>query len=510
MDRWINLNCMPWARLRDGFGLALLSALFAASIYRAWSLSISMDEAYTYLSFVAPPLTQVLTTYSPNHHVLFSLLAKASIQTFGVSELSLRLPALLGCILFFFASWGIGRALFEKRSTMLLSLCLVTLDPFTFDYMSQARGYSLSLGFYLLGVLVLIRLPQVESSRKSSRLVLAGTLLGLAVAANIAFGIPVVALNLLFGAAIAGQVFDLRLKTISLLLGPEIVAFCAVAGSPLLHADRRDFVGGFASVFDTLSNFSIACVLHDWEGNGVWTKQINIWTSDFFYPAFRIVVLIVLGTVACWFAGYLVGRLRRQGRAGFPMAPNEYWVFFFGGSLILSAAMLIVAHRAAHAPYPFARMVIYCWPLLAFTMCLLIERFHPGNVALRIFSVLLLMFCVTIVIQSGLQFDMDHFGWLEYSAGTKQIAGIIRDREAGSTREVAISSSGSLYACLSYYESVYSMKRWRLKERSASPQPDGYLVIDVFEARNGVPSGYRQIWRDPLSGAVIAVPVGRP
>jgi hypothetical protein len=386
----------------------------------------------------------------------------------------------------------------------------MTLDPLTFDYMSQARGYSLSLGFYLLGVLVLVRLPLVESSRKSSRLVLAGLLLGLAAAANIAFGIPVLALNLLFGAALAAHVSDLRLKAMSWLFGSEIVAFCAVAGSPLLHADRREFVGGFASVFDTLSNFSIACVIHDWDGNGVWTKQINAWTSDFLYPAFRIVVLIVLGTVICLFAGYLGRRLKPQGRTGFKVAPNEYWVFFFGGSLILSVAMLIVAHRAAHTPYPFARMVIYCWPLLAFTMCLLIERFHTGKMALRLLSALLLLFCLMIVIQSGLQFDMDHFGWLEYSAGTKQAAGIIRDREADSPREVTISTSGSLYACLNFYESVYSMKRWRLKVRSASPQPDDYLVIDVFESRNGVPSGYRQVWRDPLSGAVLAVPVGGP
>ena len=500
---------MSWARLRDSFGLGLLSVLFVASIYRAWSLSISMDEAYTYLSFVAPPWTRILTTYSPNHHILFSLLAKASIQTFGVSELSLRLPALLGCLLFFSATWGISQALFEKRSTMLLSLCLVSLNPLTFDYMSQARGYSLSLGFYLLGVLALGRFPLIESpSRKSATLVLAGALLGLAAAANIAFGIPVLALNLLFGAALAAHLSGLPFKAISWLFCSEIVVFSALAGGPLLHADRREFIGGFASVFDTLSNFSIACAIHDWDGNGVWTKQINVWTSDFLYPAFRIVVLIVLGTVTCSLAGYLWRRLKLRSPLGFKADSNEYWFFLFAGSLILSVAMLIVAHSALHTPYPFARMVIYCWPLLVFTMCILIERFRTGMMVPRLFSNLLLVFSVLIVVQSGLQFDIDHFGWLEYSAGTKQVARIIRDREADSARDITISTSGSLYACLNFYESIYSMKRWRLKTISASPQTDDYLVIDVFEARNGVPPGYRQVWHDPLSGAILAVPAG--
>ena len=47
--------------------------------------------------------------------------------------------------------------------------------------------------------------------------------------------------------------------------------------------------------------------------------------------------------------------------------------------------MLIVAHSVAGTPYPFARIVIYCRPVLAFTMCLLIERFRNGKVIARSF-----------------------------------------------------------------------------------------------------------------------------
>jgi hypothetical protein len=38
----------------------LLAVLFVESVYRAATISISMDEAFTYLRFVAPPVKQIL------------------------------------------------------------------------------------------------------------------------------------------------------------------------------------------------------------------------------------------------------------------------------------------------------------------------------------------------------------------------------------------------------------------------------------------------------------------
>ena len=455
---------MSPSRLRDRLALALLAALFIASVYRAATLSIAMDEAYTYLSFVAPPLRQILTTYSPNHHVLFSLLAKASVQIFGASELSLRLPALLGALIFMAATWRIARTLFADRPTMLLAVCLITLNPMTFDYMSQARGYSLALGFYMFGLLFAIE----------SGPVLAGVMLGLSMAANIAFGVPVLALNVLLA-------FTQR-KSLLRLIAIEVIVLAAIAGSPLLHADPHSFVG-FNSIRETLDNFSIASVLHDWDGNGLWTKQVNVWTSSFFYPAFRAVVLIMLAICAI----PLWQRLRAR-------TANNDWLFYLSGSLILSVVILIAEHITTHAPYPYARVVIYCWPLLAFMMCLLIERDKTK---------ILLAFCLLMVIQFALQFDTDHFAWLEYSAGTRQIVQRIPDRE------VTISTSGSLYACLDFYRSIYSMKRWHLQEKSTPPQSSDYLVSDTFEARTALPANYKQLWRDPLSGAILAAPRAR-
>jgi hypothetical protein len=391
---------------------------------------------------------------------------------------------------------------------MLLSICLVALNPLIFDYMSQARGYGLALGFYLFGVLFSVQVLVLKAaSRNNLWLPAAGFVLGLSLAANIAFGIPVAALNLLVIIAVWLLPGGTPWKTAMWLLVPEITVFSAIAASPLIHADRRAFIGGFTSIFQALNNFAISCVIHDWDGNGVWTGQVNLWTSECLYPAFRVVVLIVLGTVVFLFVMRVWHRVvARSSFNVFERSANDLWLFAFGGSFVLAIIMLIGAHSVAGAPYPFARIVMYCWPLLAFTICLLIERFRHGKMLARSFSALLLLFCLVMTIQSGLQFDLDHFGWLQYSAGSKQVADFIRQRETRAERDVNISTSGSLYACLDFYRSTYSMRQWRLSVLSDSAPASDYIVIDVFDAPKGIPQGYRQIWRDPLSRTVIAIP----
>ena len=47
-------------------------AVVGLNIYRAASQSITVDEAFTYNEFVAPPLLKTLASYDANNHILFS------------------------------------------------------------------------------------------------------------------------------------------------------------------------------------------------------------------------------------------------------------------------------------------------------------------------------------------------------------------------------------------------------------------------------------------------------
>ncbi|HVW11916.1 MAG TPA: hypothetical protein VHC90_25225 [Bryobacteraceae bacterium] len=450
--------------------------LLAASVYRAATLSISLDEATTYLSFVAPPFRQILSTYSPNNNVLYSLLAKMSTEAFGVSEFSLRLPAIAGGLLTLIAVIGLGGVMFRREWIRLLFLLLVALNPMIFDYMSQARGYSLALGFYLLGLL------WANARAGRFRLAGSGVLFGLAVAAHLSFAIPVVAFDLIFIVLESGS-----LRRLAWIVLPQMCVAAAITAGPLLHAHRSEFVGGYSSVVQTLDNFSISCLLHDWEGNGVWTYQDNTFVSGFLYPAFRwIFPLFMAG------AGLLAMVDWQKDR-------ERHWFSISIGTLLFSFVALILLHASAGAPYPFARFVLYWWPLWGLAVCLMIEQLQWGT------RLMVVGFCLLMVVQSALQLDFDHFGWLQYSAGTNRIAEFIRaDSLKTKGREVTIVTSGSLFACLSYYRSIDSIPNWKLLSSIDAPPMGDYIVMDVFDQTRGLPAGYSVAWRDRLSGAIVA------
>ena len=75
-------------------GVALMVAVALLVRLPGLGSSFWYDEIITLVHSVRLPWNQVFTTYpSPNHHVLYIVLAKLSVSLFGESEVTLRLPA---------------------------------------------------------------------------------------------------------------------------------------------------------------------------------------------------------------------------------------------------------------------------------------------------------------------------------------------------------------------------------------------------------------------------------
>src|ERR1700676_4169308 len=93
---------------RDVAIKAFLALVWLGCLYRAITQSIVHDEALTYRLFIDAPYRQIFQLFSANHHFLNTLLMKLSVSIFGVSEWSMRLPALAGAALYFAAGYGIS------------------------------------------------------------------------------------------------------------------------------------------------------------------------------------------------------------------------------------------------------------------------------------------------------------------------------------------------------------------------------------------------------------------
>ena len=186
---------------------ALISLLvFMYVAVRASALCITIDEASTYNCHVTGQWLDIIlfrTNGLPdNNHLLNTLLCKVSVLLFGVSELSLRVPALIGCFSYLF---GLNLCLHRIVSgwKIVPGLLAVGLNPYIIDFLGLARGYALGLGFTMLGLAALLSAFTGPAFRIRARHAqLSIVLFGFAALSNLAFLLVLGAALLLLAASI--------------------------------------------------------------------------------------------------------------------------------------------------------------------------------------------------------------------------------------------------------------------------------------------------------------------
>ena len=127
--------------------------IFSYTAIRAHLLSITWDEAYSYIEFVRNGIVfpQQYNTMSANNHLLYTWLEIQLVNWFGVSELILRIPSLFAHALFLFYSAKLVRN-FNNNYLALASFFIINLNPYLLDFFSLARGYGLSLGLMIASI----------------------------------------------------------------------------------------------------------------------------------------------------------------------------------------------------------------------------------------------------------------------------------------------------------------------------------------------------------------------
>ncbi len=147
MTRWLGRfgRLPPFVLL----ALAILGGVFGLIATRAWGQTVVHDEALTWFWILRPPPNKGLRCPDPNNHVLHSCLAYVSVHVFGESALGLRLPALLGSLLYLVSVYRLGRLLFRDSPGLVFFVLLMSTNPFILDFNVAARGYGLALGLTL-------------------------------------------------------------------------------------------------------------------------------------------------------------------------------------------------------------------------------------------------------------------------------------------------------------------------------------------------------------------------
>jgi uncharacterized membrane protein len=126
-------------------------ALFFYTSYRAATLSITHDEGVIYQVIYQHSLGKILTYVIPQDHMINSFLMKLSCQLFPDSEYTVRLPNLLGHLLYIIFSILL---LLKLKNPHLLAtgFVLLNFNPYLLDFFSIARGYGLSVSFMMVSI----------------------------------------------------------------------------------------------------------------------------------------------------------------------------------------------------------------------------------------------------------------------------------------------------------------------------------------------------------------------
>ncbi len=336
----------------------LLAAVAVVSLIRAMTLPVTLGEAWNYVRFIEPPWREALEHFDSNNHIINTILVRISTSRFHLTELSLRLPSLLGGLLYWWAVYRLATRRFGAGFVPVLVAGLLTLNPMVLDAMGEARGYGMGLGFLMWALELILESAESFNQQKFK---LAAVCLGLSVAAALAFAAPAAAMAIVILAWGHGWLWPKGQGTVFVLL-VVLTTFIFVA-IPLDHIDSRSLVGGATSLRQSLNEIS----------------AISLGTSlKILSAAARIGagLLALAGAVAAL-------RVWRQSEGGI--------VVLTGGTLAVTLVILLAAHRWTHSPFPEAGAV-YLIPLctLTFTSILLKWNHKTAQVVFQVASIVLI------------------------------------------------------------------------------------------------------------------------
>jgi 4-amino-4-deoxy-L-arabinose transferase-like glycosyltransferase len=101
-----------------------------------------LDEVLTLVEIVRRPLGEIVSSFpSQNQHMLYSILAKFALESFGESAWALRLPAAIFGVLSLWPLYALGLRL-SGRLPALLACALMTFSYHHIWFSQNARGYT--------------------------------------------------------------------------------------------------------------------------------------------------------------------------------------------------------------------------------------------------------------------------------------------------------------------------------------------------------------------------------
>lgn len=466
---------------------ALLCALFLVVLYRAKTQSYTIDEARTYELYVNQPLSAMAISYDACNHVLHTLITKFFRSWLGYSELVLRIASLLGCALYFTATYRICSLLFETQWIHPLAAAVLTLNPLVLDFMVASRGYGLALGLFWWALYYAIRM--VLGAVEGRLLWRTGVLCGLAVSANLTFVVPVTALGGMLGLVAMRRG---GWRSFDQFIGPLAVIAFVLNVLPLARAQRDNFYVGsqtWRSAVETFFNQSLLSS-PDRALIQIVGGAVRDWTRDY-GVALAFAVLVAGGAIA--FAHILISR-RGVNVSGLGIVAT-----LLGASVLA----LTLMKSFAGVLYPHARTGLYLLPLFTLSLVSAIHLFSSRSVFRYAGYAFLMAFAAAYISQLETRYFIE---W-KFDASTKELTKrVAADYAVHPLKSpVRVGATWTLQPSLDFYRKRQHL-HWmeQINRQELETEPFDYYVLVGDDTQLVRKLGLRVLYTDRLSGAVVA------
>jgi hypothetical protein len=482
--------------------VVLLLVLLAVNVYRASTQSITHDEAFAWNLFLTGHWADLFDSYHTCHHILHTLLCKISVKTLGLSEFSLRLPSLLGGLLYLIMVYRLSRRVFGEGRQFLLAVGLLSLNPFILDHMSVARGYGLSIALWLWALDQMLSF--LGGDRNVARIYKAALGLGLSVAANFTLLGPGTALAVIFLLLLARS--GRTAEAIDHFVVPGIVSCFVIVVLPLTRVQLGQFDFGMPSLGESLRDLVAMSLYHHPLDSRMYAflPAPAFWFATF---AYVLVPGVLLGAaVACLVVLYRLTRGLEAAEIG-----NASWcLLLVGGSLLLAIGFLISIHRTLQVPYPAARMWLYLIPLFTLTALALPASLNRHRKAWLVLGAPLWITGLACLAHYLVHFQATHYGGFRYDASTKKIVGLIRDEQAKRPLDrVRVGVTWQLQPSMEFYRRMYKLDWMEPLDRRGADREFDYYILHADDALLIGKRGLRVLYANRLADVHLAVPGGR-
>jgi len=249
--------------------ISLFVLLWIYLIIRAIYVPVLHDELATFFYYIQtdnylPPRAH----WDANNHILNSMLSNWTYHLFGSSPFSLRLPNVLAYTGFFYGAYQIAGRLKSSFLRWALLLAFVC-SHYLFEYFGEARGYGMSMAFFILALYQFIRLNETN---QILRIAWISLFLFLATAANLTLIIP--AVLIFFGLTLMTLVQPAKqerknvIKQIGL-IGMTALPFLLLVQQSFILKDRGALYYGGNSGFYDVTVDSVSRVFTDFYNTGL-------------------------------------------------------------------------------------------------------------------------------------------------------------------------------------------------------------------------------------------------